>query len=411
MLVRHIILVSWGLLAAAVDAQQTVIDAQTNALWAIRAQRTDGLIAVQPWAQLLGPGKLGVGWLTSQAADGVVEWTQSEADGAWRQAWFSQDGLRQANRVVQRAVINDYDPSQPIRFRARSRAITEFKPYSVKFGEPEVSRERHLPALTRPQGAVSFIVFNDVHNQVPLYPLLLEKAGTPVDFAVLNGDVLQDPQTEGELTDYLLLPMAWLASKSIPCFFLRGNHETRGALARQLKDYLVLPGGRYYAALTFGATRVLFLDAGEDKPDSSPEYSGLVDFETYLEEELAWLRNEIVGEAFRQATWRLVVMHIPPDWRKEEANLWHGERRVRERFAPLFDAAGITAVISGHTHHAEVIQPCPERSRGFQWPVFVGGAAPLANSTVTRVDADRTSLKITRFASDGSLDAEWTWEK
>jgi len=54
---------------------------------------------------------------------------------------------------------------------------------------------------------------------------------------------------------------------------------------------------------------------------------------TYIEEQLAWLRREIAGEAFQQATWRLVVMHIPPDWRKEESMLWHGERRVRERFA------------------------------------------------------------------------------
>jgi len=55
---------------------------------------------------------------------------------------------------------------------------------------------------------------------------------------VFNGDVLNDPQTERELTDHLLVPMAWFASRSIPCFFLRGNHETRGAFARRLKDYV-----------------------------------------------------------------------------------------------------------------------------------------------------------------------------
>lgn len=116
--------------------------------------------------------------------------------------------------------------------------------------------------------------------------------------------------------------------------------------------------------MTFGAARVVLLDTGEDKPDASEEYSGLVDFDPYIEAETAWLRREIAGEDFRQATWRLVVMHIPPDWRKEEAKLWHGQRRVNQWFAPLFDAGKVTAVLSGHTHVPDVIEPCPDASRG-----------------------------------------------
>ncbi|HRZ37736.1 MAG TPA: metallophosphoesterase [Candidatus Paceibacterota bacterium] len=409
--IRRIVLMIWGLLATGVHAQQPVTEAETNALAAIRAQRTDGLIALQPWVQLLDSNRLGVGWITSQPSDGAVEWTQSENGDEWRQAWFSEDGLRQANTTAQRAVIDGFDPAKPIRFRARSRAIESFKPYSVAFGQPTVSLDRSLPALSRPNGAVSFLVFNDIHNRAQSYPLLVEKAGPPVDFAVFNGDVLNDPQTESEVVDHLLTPMAWFAAKSIPCFFLRGNHETRGAFARRLKDYLILPGGRYYAAMTFGAARVVLLDTGEDKPDASEEYSGLVDFDPYIEAETAWLRREIAGEDFRQATWRLVVMHIPPDWRKEEAKLWHGQRRVNQRFAPLFDAGKVTAVLSGHTHVPDVIEPCPDASRGFQWPVFIGGAPSLARATVFRVDADATTLKITRFAVDGTVGAERTWKK
>ncbi len=404
-----------ALCAGAVWAQPPQLsEAESQAQAEIQAQRTDGLIAVQPWAQLLGAGRLGVGWLTAQAADGVVEWTQAGADDAstvWRQAWYSEDGLKQANGTSQRAVIDGYDPARPIRFRARSRPITTFKPYKVTFGEPVTSPERRLPALARPGGKVSFIVFNDVHNRYQNYPLLTAQAGHAPDFAVFNGDVLQDPQSEKEVTDHLLLPMAWFTSRSIPCFFLRGNHETRGAFARPLKSYLTLPENRYYTAMTFGAARVLFLDSGEDKPDASGEYSGLVDFEPYIEEELAWLKREIAGEAFRQAAWRIVVVHIPPDWRKEEGKLWNGERRMRERFAPLFDAGRVAAVISGHNHHSDLIGPCPDTGRGFQWPVFIGGAPALTNATVIRVEADARTLKIMRVHSDGAVGAEQSWHK
>ena len=405
----------WLLCAGAAWAQTAPLsEAETNALAQIRAQQTQGLIAVQPWIQLLGAGRLGVGWLTSGAADGVVEWTQTfEAgkDGPWQEASFAEDGLRQANGTAQRAVIEGYDPAKPIRLRARSRPITAFKPYKVAFGPPETSRERFLPALSRPRGAVSFIVFNDIHNREHLFPLLTAQAGTPLDFAVFNGDVLQDPQSEQELADHLLAPMAWFAARSVPCFFLRGNHETRGAFARPMKDYLTLPENRYYAAMTFGAARVLLLDSGEDKPDTSNEYSGLVAFDPYIEQELAWLKREIESEAFRKAAWRVVVMHIPPDWSVDEAELWHGQRRARERFAPLFDRGKVTAVVCGHTHRAALVEPCPEPSRGFRWPIFVGGAHPLKNATVIRVDADERALRIRRIHADGSVGAERSWSR
>ncbi len=409
----------WNVLVACLTAAVATIQnaratTEAEGLAAIRAQATQGVIAVQPWAQLMGAGRLGVGWMTSQPADGVVEWTQTFETGqpvVWQEAWFSEDGLRQANGTAQRAVIEGYDPTRPIRFRARSRAISSFKPYKVIFDEPVRSQERFLPAMTRPNGAVSFIVFNDIHNRTSLYQPLLNQAGAPIDFAILNGDVLQDPQSEAEIVQHLLQPMAWFTARGIPCFFLRGNHETRGAAARMLKSYLTLPDNRYYTAMTFGAARVVLLDCGEDKPDANVEYSGLVDFDRYMEEQIDWFAREIETPAFRKAAWRLVVVHIPPDWRVPQEKLWHGARRMRERFAPLFDKGRVDAVISGHNHRPELVEPCPDTARGFRWPVFIGGAHPLEKATVIRVDADARSLAIRCIRSDGTIHAERQWSR
>ena len=410
---RNLLTLTAALALTAARAQQPLTPAETEGLAEVRAQQTEGMIALQPWAQLMGAGQLGIGWMTSTPADGVVEWTQApDTDtaqpAAWQEAWYSEDGLRQANGTAHRAVIEGYDPTRPIRFRARSRPITSFKPYKVTFGEPALSQERALPPLTRPAGAASFIVLNDIHNRPHLYAPLLAKAGAPVDFAVLNGDILQDPQSEKDIADHLLAPMAWFTARSIPCYFLRGNHETRGAAARTLKNYLPLPDNRYYTAMTFGATRVVFLDCGEDKPDASSEYSGLVDFDPYMERQRAWLEAEIATDAFRNAAWRVVIVHIPPDWRTPDEKLWHGERRMRERFAPLFDKGNVTAVISGHNHKAELVEPHPDPAHGFRWPVFIGGAHPLSNATVIRVDADDHSLTIKCIRSDGSVFVENT---
>ena len=114
----------WNVLVACLTAAVATIQnaratTEAEGLAAIRAQATQGVIAVQPWAQLMGAGRLGVGWMTSQPADGVVEWTQTFETGqpvVWQEAWFSEDGLRQANGTAQRAVIEGYDPTRPIAF-------------------------------------------------------------------------------------------------------------------------------------------------------------------------------------------------------------------------------------------------------------------------------------------------------
>ena len=115
----RLVLLATGLAAGSGwAAQKGMTEVETSALAEIQAQRATGFIAMQPWAQLMGGDRLGVGWMTASAADGVVEWTQSSEPGTnevWREAWYSEDGLKQANGTSQRAIISGYDPAKPIR--------------------------------------------------------------------------------------------------------------------------------------------------------------------------------------------------------------------------------------------------------------------------------------------------------
>jgi hypothetical protein len=162
--------------------------------------------------------------------------------------------------------------------------------------------------------------------------------------------------------------------------------------------------------MTLGATRLLFLDSGEDKPDENKEYSGLVEFQPYIEQQIRWLEEEIASVEFKSARWRVVVVHMPPHWNKEEERLRFYDKHMREQFAPLFDRGGVTAVISGHTHRMELVEPCPDKARGFQWPVFIGGAPKLEDAAVIRVDADNSTLYIRGYRADGSIFAEKSWK-
>jgi len=138
-----------------------------------------------------------------------------------------------------------------------------------------------------------------------------------VDLAFLNGDMVHYVKDEAHLYRCVVEPCVQSFATRIPLVNVRGNHETRGGFARRLLDYFPADSGRYYYALRQGPVAFLILDSGEDKADTSSEYSGLVDFEPYLRREVEWLSRQIEDPSFRKAPFRVCLIHIPPDRRSE----------------------------------------------------------------------------------------------
>ena len=86
------------------------------------------------------------------------------------------------------------------------------------------------------------------------------------------------------------------------------------------------------------------------------------------------------------------------------------DRCVNQRFVPILDRLPPDAVIAGHTHHAEVLDPPSDGVPGFRFPVFIGGAPDLGRATAIRVDLDANSLSIAILRADGTPVARRTWE-
>jgi len=367
-----------------------------------------GLIDVKPWAQPVASGILGVGWVTASPAVGAVEWTQDEADDAqatWHRASHGEDGLITANTTAQRALIRGWDPVRPLRFRVGSRPVTAFQRNVVALGPEVWSETFRIGPLADASGATSFVVFNDTHNRVQNFPILLDAAGGGVRFAVFNGDIVQNPMQASEVVENLLLPMTWFTSLSMPVLYVRGNHETSGAYARSLKQHLCLPGNRYYGALDVGAARLVFLDGGTGAGDDWLFSGG-----DYIAEQCEWLEREVASDAYRSARWRIAILHAPPDWRKLGKEKMSCDRHVNQRFAPILDRFPPHAVVGGHTHRAEVLDPPSDETAGFRFPVFIGGAPDLGRATAIRVDLDANSLSIAILRADGTPVARRTWE-
>ena len=86
----------------------------------------------------------------------------------------------------------------------------------------------------------------------------------------------------------------------------------------------------------------IFLDTGEDKPDSDIEYSGITDYDRYRTEQAQWLAQAVQSDDFKQAKYKIVIAHMPP---LPDKNLWHGQMEVLEKFVPILNQAGVDVML------------------------------------------------------------------
>ncbi len=344
-------------------------------------------------------------WVTDKNGTGDVEF--GPVDGELTRAFRSRDGLIAANDRVHSVVLEGLQPGAAYRYRAVSREIVKFEAYKVEYGATAASEFREFRTLDSRKDAFSFLVLNDVHDQASSIPELLGVAGEdPYDFVVMNGDIVSHTDDEKPVLSMLNQAAASYAS-STPMFWVRGNHETRGSFARHLPLYIGLPEGRYYYTFTHGPVHFLVLDAGEDKIDASPEYSGLVDFSQYRRKQAEWLKAAVRREEFQRAKYRVVICHMPFASQRAAEGMLPSENTVFLGMAETFglfgsalESAGVDLMISGHTHSAAIIPP---ESARHSYPIVQGGGNKGQARTVIRVKVNAQSLDASILRPDGSL--------
>lgn len=349
-----------------------------------------GLFRTKPHVQLLGERAFAAVWMTARLATGRLEWSQ-DGGRTWNRSWTATDGLRDANACIHKCLVkHGYDPTRPLAYRAVSRELIGFYPESVKYAGAEESVSGKIAPLVSGDGSVSLLMFNDIHERPDVFPALLSQVKDPVSFVVYAGDIMNSVESERGIVDALLTPMGDICQRlHAASWYVRGNHETRSGFARHLRDYLALPDGHFYGATTVGGVRMAFIDSGEDKEDDNFQYSGLVDFDGYLADQCAWLADEIASTAWREASCRIVVSHIPPAFESAHGG-WRNNRIPRlEKLFSILEGANVSLLLGGHVHHHAFSPPQPGRP----FPVVVGGGPFLtdqyvwARPTVTRCTA------------------------
>lgn len=351
------------------------------------AKPTEGshVFLAQPYLQMLGPDRMSIRWITAQPSYSWVEYGENATTD--KKAHSVTDGLVNANNRIHEVVLEGLQPGKAYQYRVASKEVKEFQPYKLTYGETINSEVHSFATLDANAKEVNWLVLNDIHDRPESFSQLVNlNQNDPYQFVFLNSDMFDYQTNEEQIINHLLTPCTASFASKKPLLFVRGNHETRGKYARQLKEYFTNPGGEYFT-FQAGPVFAIALDTGEDKEDTHPVYAGIVDFDTYREKQAQWLEKQLQSRAFKKAKFRVVMMHIPPFYSGEG----HGALHCRKLFSPLFDKYKVDLVIAGHTHKYGVHKPV---AGNHKYPIIIGGGPRDGNRTLIKVKADQNNLKL-----------------
>lgn len=401
-------IVALFLALAIVFAAPAVVSAQGNT-----AQPEAYTINHGPYLQGLTYDGVIISFATSHKGFSKVE-LREKGSTEVRECRTSKHGLLEANNTHNVIEINNLNPATEYEYRIVSKKVTRFDPYHVRFGEQIESEWYSFRTFNPAATEFSFVVANDIHDSADRCRAVLSVQ--PLDKAEMvfyNGDIMSYfARPDQPFTSFIDASVEKFA-KNIPFAVVRGNHETRGPLARTYDQFIRnTRDGKFYGVYYIGDTAVVMLDCGEDKDDQHPVYGGVVDFDNYRLEQAEWLKGVVASKTFRNAKRRIVIMHIPPVTERMaevEANAglvrdllsWPGQVHVGATMLPILNEANIDVMLSGHLHRHVIF---PKQEGVVNFPIVVNDNV---SSMFVRSDAAGVHVKIVNL--DGKTTFEQTY--
>ncbi len=351
-----------------------------------------------PYLQNVSANEVTIVWTTDKPCKSWVEFNEKEAGKhfyttAPRRAYSSCDGLYCVD-TLHRVTVTGLEKNKTYCYRVLSQEVEELLPYRPLMGSIVSTDVWKKPlsftTLDDEADTISVVMINDIHGKNDVQRDLLSMVPQQAfDMALFCGDMCNYIDNQDDIFSGFLDTSVKLFASKKPFVYVRGNHETRGAYARSFSKYFAGPTGRFYYAFSYGPVRFIVLDSGEDKPDTDVEYSGLVDFDNYMLRQRDWLKRELESPEFRNASFRVVLSHIP-----FLESGWYGSERLSKQLLPLLEEARIDLMLSGHNHAFSF----SEKGKNRSFPIVVN-----SNNSLLTLSGTKSSLKVQVKRIDGKV--------
>ncbi len=287
------------------------------------------------------------------------------------------------------------------------RPATRYR-YTVTSGAETATGELTTAPEPGAQVPVTFVVFGDSRSDAVAHYELVERVRAEVpDFILSTGDMVFDGGDEKLWKQFFDIEGPLLADNVM--YPALGNHDIDNDGSEWIEQLFNPPAGRQQPgqyAFTYGPVRVIVLES------NTPSYA--------MTDETAWLERQLQGYTQDPTLHHLfVIMHHPV----YSISSHGGLNSLREKWAPLFEQYGVSAVFSGHDHGYQRAE-----HGGVHYFVSGGGGAPLYGvgkrvnpidaAVVARLEAVHHYLRIhilgdvvevTAVRSDGTPIETVTW--
>lgn len=343
----------------------------------------DKIFRTEPYLQNPVDGGMTVVWETRVPAYSWVEYGTDTLH--LRRARTLIDGQALCNNTLNKIRLDSLQPGRTYYYRICSQEMLVYRAYYKAFGNTARSAFSHFTLPAASADSFTAVVFNDLHQHGETFEALLSNLkNVKYDFVVFNGDCIDDPESHDQATHFINELVSGVHANNVPAIFMRGNHEIRNAYSVGLRDHFDYLGGKTYGAFSWGDTRFVLLDCGEDKPDDHWVYYGLNDFSQLRRDEAEFLKKELKSRAFKKAAKRVLIHHIPlygNDGPNLCADLW----------LPLLEKAPFNVCLNAHTHKYAYH---PTGELGNNYPVVNGGGPQKDSATVMIITKRGKEMRV-----------------
>ena len=344
------------------------------------------LIESEPMLQAPAETSMGVVWAVTAMANGWVEVSEKPDLSDAKTFVCGGLGLTGFHERVLQVRLTDLKPATRYYYRVLAERV-DYRSNGLRVRGEKERGEIHSFMTLGAAAPSHFCVINDTHGSKDALEMVTRKLRALKPLATLwNGDAMSVGETiEDGVRAFLEPPVedrAYAAEN--PILFNPGNHEDRGLWTRHLDEVMMkrLPTerlardwqlGRNFA-VRIGDIALIGLDTADDRRDDHPFHAGLGNFDAYRAAQTPWLEDALARPEIRSAPYILASCHIPllPRQSEKDNPMWWQEECAKA-WNPLFEKAGVQAVIVAHMHEYRFNPPTGGRT----WAQIEGGGFEL----------------------------------
>ena len=336
--------------------------------------KANDLMTLKPYLQDPKPTQMTVMFQTTAPAHCWVEYGTDKNNLTKKRALL--DGQEVCFDIENRITLDNLQPGQQYYYRVC--VVDLLMKHAYEFHTGDTLRTPFFQFRTPEEKGTDFtcVVFNDLHANQTSYDFLrdtLQQVGIKPDFVIFNGDCLPEPYDREHAMRMIHNLADPINGAETPIFFIRGNHEIRNYYSAGMHRLIGYPNDKTYGGISWGDTRFMVLDCGEDKADDHKEYAGFNDFTQLRAEETEFIKQELKSQAFKKAKRRILIGHIPVFGNDDKY------QPCRDAWAPLLKQQPFSVAIFAHTHRFKYVE---KGLGGATYPVVNGDGPNIKGAAV-----------------------------